>query len=118
MTISFLLLLSFFIVVPLSARADPLHPPNPAKAPWYFVGIQEMVSHSAIIGGVVAPLLIISFLVLAPFLDRTEKTAGRWFAKTRWFFNSAFALIVLSQVAMIFIGQWFRAKNWIFKFPW
>ena len=118
MTISFLLLLSFFIEVPLSARADPLHPPNPAKAPWYFVGIQEMVSHSAIIGGVVAPLLIVSFLVLAPFWDRTEKTAGRWFAKTRWFFNSAFALIVLSQVAMIFIGQWFRAKNWIFKFPW
>jgi quinol-cytochrome oxidoreductase complex cytochrome b subunit len=118
LTLSLLLSLAFFIDAPLSSRADPLHPPNPAKAPWYFVGIQEMVSHSAILGGVAAPLLIVLFLLLTPFLDRSEKTAGRWFARSRWFFNSAFTLIVLSQVAMIIIGQWFRAKNWIFKFPW
>ena len=118
LTISCLLLLSFFIEVPLSGRADPLHPPNPAKAPWYFVGIQEMVSYSAMLGGVVAPLLIVLFLVLTPFLDRTENTAGRWFARTRWCFNYAFALIVVSQIAMVIIGQWLRAKNWIFKFPW
>ncbi|MDH4268127.1 MAG: cytochrome b N-terminal domain-containing protein, partial [Deltaproteobacteria bacterium] len=107
LTISLLLILSFFVDVPLSGRADPLHPPTPAKAPWYFVGIQEMVSHSAILGGVAAPLLIVLFLLLTPFLDRSEKTAGRWFARSRWFFNSAFTLIVLSQVAMIIIGQWF-----------
>jgi quinol-cytochrome oxidoreductase complex cytochrome b subunit len=118
LTISFLLLLSFFVEVPLAGRADSLHPPNPAKAPWYFVGIQEMVSHSAVLGGIVAPLLIVLFLVLAPFLDRSENTAGRWFARNRWVFNSTFALIALSQVAMIIIGQWFRGKNWIFKFPW
>ncbi|MDH4265857.1 MAG: cytochrome b N-terminal domain-containing protein, partial [Deltaproteobacteria bacterium] len=118
LTISFLLLLSFFMEVPLSGRADSLHPPNPAKAPWYFVGIQEMVSYSAFLGGVAAPLLIFLFLIIAPFLDHSEKAAGRWFAKTRWFFNSTFALIVLSQVAMIIIGQWFRGKNWIFKVPW
>lgn len=118
LTISFLLLLSFFIEVPLAGRADPLHPPNPAKAPWYFVGIQEMVSHSAVFGGFVAPLLIVLFLVLVPFLDRSEKTAGRWFARGRWVFNFTFTLVLLSQVAMIIIGQWLRAKNWIFKFPW
>jgi quinol-cytochrome oxidoreductase complex cytochrome b subunit len=118
LTISFLLLLSFFMEVPLSGRADSLHPPNPAKAPWYFVGIQEMVSYSAFLGGVAAPLLILFFLIITPFLDHSEKAAGRWFAKTRWVFNSTFTLIVLSQVAMIIIGQWFRGKNWIFKFPW
>jgi quinol-cytochrome oxidoreductase complex cytochrome b subunit len=58
LTLVLLFSLSLLIGAPLSARADPLHPPNPAKAPWYFVGIQEMLSHSTTLGGVVIPALI------------------------------------------------------------
>lgn len=46
-----LLLGTLVIHAPIHARANPLHPPNPARSPWYFVGFQEMVSHSATVGG-------------------------------------------------------------------
>lgn len=118
LTLSLLLALSLFIQAPVSGRADPLHPPNPAKAPWYFVGIQEMVSYSATWGGVVVPLLIGLFLFLAPALDRTKKLGGRWFARERLTINITFALVLLSQVGLIIIGQWFRTKNWGLKIPW
>ena len=118
LTLSLLLLLSLFIEAPLFARADPLHPPNPAKAPWYFVGIQEMVSYSATFGGVVIPALIALFLIFIPILDRTKGKSGKWFAKDRWVFNAILTFILLSQVSMIIVGQWFRAKNWVFKIPW
>ncbi len=118
LTLSFLLILGFFIDAPLASRADPLHPPNPAKAPWYFVGIQEMVSHSATWGGVVAPVLMALFLFLAPVLDRIRDVEGQWFHKKRWTFNLIFSALLLSQIAMILVGQWFRGKNWEFKVPW
>jgi quinol-cytochrome oxidoreductase complex cytochrome b subunit len=118
LTLSLILALSFFIDAPLSGRADPLRPPNPAKAPWYFVGIQEMVSHSAALGGIVAPVLIGLFLFLCPVLDRSKQPGGRWFAKERLSVNVIFILIFLSQIALIVVGQWFRTKNWNFTFPW
>ncbi len=118
LTFSLLLALSFFINAPLSGRADPLHPPNPAKAPWYFVGIQEMVSHSAFLGGVVVPFFIALFLFFAPVLDWAKQARGKWFGKERVTFNLIFVLILLSQIIMIVTGEWFRTKNWIFKFPW
>jgi quinol-cytochrome oxidoreductase complex cytochrome b subunit len=117
LTLSLLLSLSLFINAPLSERADPLHPPNPAKAPWYFIGIQEMVSHSATFGGVVVPLLIGLFLFLAPVSDRARQS-GKWFSKERFTLNLVLGLILLSQLAMIIVGEWFRTKNWVLKFPW
>ncbi len=118
LTLSLLLILGLFMEAPLAGRADPLHPPNPAKAPWYFVGIQEMVSHSATYGGVVVPIAIGIFLLLAPAWDRTEERGGRWFGRDRLAMNICFALIMVSQVCMIVIGQWFRGKNWGLKIPW
>jgi quinol-cytochrome oxidoreductase complex cytochrome b subunit len=118
LTLSFLLILSFFIEAPLSGRADPLRPPNPAKAPWYFVGIQEMVSHSALIGGIVVPLIIGLFLLLCPVLDRSKSSGGKWFVKSRLILNVVFAFIILSQILTIVVGHWFRVNNWLFKVPW
>lgn len=118
LTFSFLLALAFFIEAPLSGRADPLRPPNPAKAPWYFVGIQEMVSHSAVLGGIIAPLLIGLFLFLVPLLDRSNLPGGQWFAKKRRLLTLVFTFIFLSQVLAIVVGHWFRGKNWLFKIPW
>lgn len=118
LTLTVLFLLSLLISAPLVDRADPLHPPNPAKAPWYFVGIQEMLSHSAILGGVVIPVLIGLFLVFSPVIDRSKETGGRWFGKGRWTLNLIFASIFLGQFFLIIVGQWFRTKNWVFSFPW
>lgn len=118
LTLSLLLILSFVIDAPLAGRADALHPPNPAKAPWYFIGIQEMVSHSTMIGGVIIPAAIGLFLALCPMLDRSKTSGGRWFGRERLAFNLVFGLILLSQVVLIVVGQWFRSENWIFKYPW
>jgi len=118
LTLTLLFSLSLFVGAPLSDRADPLHPPNPAKAPWFFVGIQEMLSHSATLGGVVIPALIGLFLVFSPAIDRSKETGGRWFGKERLTLNLVFALIFLGQLFMIFVGQWFRTRNWGLKFPW
>jgi quinol-cytochrome oxidoreductase complex cytochrome b subunit len=118
LTLALLFSLSLFIGAPLSDRADPHHPPNPAKAPWYFVGIQEMLSHSATLGGIVIPVLIGLFLFFSPLLDRSKETGGRWFGPGRLTLNLTFAMIFLCQFCLIIVGQWFRTKNWVFKFPW
>jgi menaquinol-cytochrome c reductase cytochrome b/c subunit len=112
------LLVSFFINAPLEQPADPNHPPNPAKAPWYFLGIQELVSYSAFIGGVLVPTLIVVALLLVPYLDRKKVGIGIWFAKERWLANALFALFLLVMLVLIIIGTFFRGENWQFIIPW
>lgn len=62
----------------LGPPADPLHPANPEKAPWYFIGLQELVSYSALTGGVLFPAGLFLCLVLMPLLDREEEQVGVW----------------------------------------
>ncbi len=71
--------LALFFDAPLSEHANPAVPENPAKAPWYFLGLQEMVSYSAFIGGIVIPTLTVIGLALIPFLDREDGESGVWF---------------------------------------
>jgi cytochrome b-561 len=54
-------------------------PENPAKAPWYFLGLQELVSHSAFMGGIGIPAIVLIGLGLIPFLDREQAGTGEWF---------------------------------------
>jgi quinol-cytochrome oxidoreductase complex cytochrome b subunit len=75
--------LSFFFDAPLKEKANPLVPENPAKAPWYFLGIQELVSFSAFMGGVFLPALVVLGLALIPFLDREKEPGGVWFSGAR-----------------------------------
>src|SRR3989337_3596253 len=79
LVIIFLLLLSFFFNAPLKELANPAIPENPAKAPWYFLGIQELVSYSAFMGGLVIPAIAVLGLALIPFLDRRPGGEGGWF---------------------------------------
>lgn len=64
---------------PLKELANPNVPENPAKAPWYFLGLQELVSYSAFMGGVGLPTIVLLGLGLIPFLDREEQGTGDWF---------------------------------------
>ncbi len=79
LTVFLSLLLSMFWDAPLKEPANPAIPENPAKAPWYFLGLQELVSHSAFMGGIGIPSVVLIGLGLIPFLDREEKGTGRWF---------------------------------------
>jgi quinol-cytochrome oxidoreductase complex cytochrome b subunit len=107
-TVASVMAVSLFWNAPLEEMANPAKTPNPAKAPWYFLGLQELVSHSALIGGVVLPSLMVLALLAIPYLDSnpSRRPAQRQWAL--WFF-AAFALV---------IGTLFRGPGWALVPPW
>ncbi len=117
LTLAVMLLLSLYLDAPIYERANPLHPPNPAKAPWYFVGIQEMISYSAMVGGVVVPSVILTFLILLPKIDRSSALPGQWFSSERFVWWGLFLIIMITQIVFIVIGVWFRGPNWQIIMP-
>ncbi|UCG27978.1 MAG: cytochrome b N-terminal domain-containing protein [Bacteroidales bacterium] len=103
--ISAVLLLTAFIVdAPLLEKANPAFPENPAKSPWYFLGIQELVSYSAFSGGLLIPLLYLGFLISIPYIDKQDHYQGRWFAGKTGMRTALYSL-VMSLVVVI--GQLF-----------
>jgi quinol-cytochrome oxidoreductase complex cytochrome b subunit len=78
-TVLLCLLLGMVWDAPLKELANPAVPENPAKAPWYFLGIQELVSHSAFMGGLGIPVIVLFGLGLIPYLDRESAGSGEWF---------------------------------------
>ncbi len=113
-----LLVAAFLFDAPLEELADARQPPNPAKAPWYFLGLQELVSYSALIGGVVIPGLIVAVLFFLPLIDRKKKGIGIWFAKDRAMANTLFMTFLVVMLILIVIGTYFRGPNWDFVVPW
>jgi quinol-cytochrome oxidoreductase complex cytochrome b subunit len=113
-----LLLAAFMFDAPLEEIANPNHPPNPAKAPWYFLGLQELVSYSAFVGGVLIPTLIVLVLIVVPYIDRKKVGIGIWFAKERALANGLYLTFMIVMVALIILGTWFRGANWDFVLPW
>ncbi len=103
---------------PLEGLADPTVTPNPAKAPWYFLGLQEMVSYSAFWGGVGVPGIFVVLLLLVPYIDRGAAGVGKWFARERLLANTIFLTLVLVNVMFIIIGTFFRGPNWSMVLPW
>ncbi len=98
---------------PLLEMANPSFPENPAKSPWYFLGIQELVSYSAFAGGLLIPVLYLGFLFSIPYRDREDQYVGQWFSgksglKVVWRSAAfAFLLVVLQLFVMIRFG-WLR----------
>jgi len=117
LTISVILVMSLAFNAPLEQPVNVMHPPNPAKAPWYFLGLQEMVSYSAFWGGVGGPGVMVALLLAAPYLDRNPKGVGLWFSKDRLLANTIFLTLVILNVIFIVIGTFFRGPNWTFVSP-
>ncbi len=69
---------------PLGPEPDMAFPDNPSKAPWYFLGLQEMVSYSSLVGGVIVPTVLLLLLILVPVIDRSDEGAGQWLSPSRW----------------------------------
>jgi quinol-cytochrome oxidoreductase complex cytochrome b subunit len=118
LVVAVVLFLAVFWNAPLEELANAIHPPNPAKAPWYFLGLQELVSYSAFWGGVVVPALLVTALVLLPYLDRGRRGVGRWFARERVIANTVFALCLAAAIALTIVGTLFRGPNWSWVVPW
>jgi quinol-cytochrome oxidoreductase complex cytochrome b subunit len=118
LVVAFVLFLAVFWNAPLEELANPIHPPNPAKAPWYFLGLQELVSYSAFWGGVVVPALLVTALALLPYLDRRREGVGRWFARERRVANTVFSICLVIAIALTIVGTMFRGPNWGWVVPW
>ncbi len=116
--ISVVLVLALLWNAPLEELANPVHPPNPAKAPWYFLGLQELVSYSALWGGVIVPALIVFALLLLPYLDHRRKGIGVWFSRERKVALTLFSVCLATLVVLTVIGTFFRGPNWSWQTPW
>ncbi len=109
---------SLLFMAPLEEMADPTRTPNPAKAPWYFLGLQELVHYSAFVGGVLVPTLVVLALLALPYFDRRSAGSGRWFAPERSVANGVFTAIVAVTVVLTIVGTFFRGANWAWTWPW
>ena len=107
---------SLSIQAPLEQPADPVVTPNPSKAPWYFLGLQEMlVFFDPSIAGVTLPVLIIVGLMAIPYIDRNPKGSGYYTIGQRKFAYVAFLFGFLQLwVLLILIGTFMRGPNWSF----
>ncbi len=129
-TIAVIGILSVFIASPLEEPANALVTPNPAKAPWYFLWLQEIVTdttirlgsftlNGAFVGGVLLPGLLIGLLTAWPWLDRSPALAtGVWLPKVRARQNLVFLLVVLAVLVLTFIGMVMRGPYWYLYWPW
>jgi cytochrome b-561 len=70
--------LALVVPAPLEEAANPEITPNPAKAPWYFLGLQELVGYSALVGGAVIPFIVLLGLALIPYIDKEQHRIGCW----------------------------------------
>jgi quinol-cytochrome oxidoreductase complex cytochrome b subunit len=113
-----LLVVSILWNAPLEEIANPEHPNNPAKAPWYFLGLQELVSYSAFWGGVVVPAGLTVFLIVLPYVDPRPQGVGVWFARERLWWNVLWTAILVFLLGTIWIGLYCRGPNWAFYWPW
>lgn len=113
-----LLAASLLFDAPLEEEANPLLPSNPSKAPWYFLGLQELVSYSAFWGGIMVPTLLTLFLVALPYIDRGSEGVGVWFARARLGMIVFWTVILSAIIAFTAIGVFFRGPNWNFYWPW
>ncbi len=104
---------SFYIDAPIKELANPLIPENPAKAPWYFLGLQELVSYSAFMGGIGIPSLVLLSLALVPYLDREPRNVGVWFSDSKGAMITFIsfllgAAVLISMLAFVINIGWFR----------
>lgn len=77
-------LFSLFKQAPLDEIANPMVTTDPAKAPWYFVGLQELLEHMhPTLAGVVIPTILLVFLVSLPYIDYSKTSVGVWFSSAR-----------------------------------
>jgi menaquinol-cytochrome c reductase cytochrome b/c subunit len=107
----FLMVVSIQINAPLLQRANTAITPNPAKAPWYFVGLQELLERfPPVMAGVAFPSFVIIFMILTPYIDKNPSRRPQ----DRKVAIILFTIYLCLAVAFVVIGVFFRglAFNW------
>ena len=109
------LTLGVAFAAPLRGLANPQLTPEPSKAPWYFVGLQELLSHlDPLVAGILVPAGTIVALVLLPYLDRNPATEARH----RKVAILLFTALLITAAALTIVGEFFRGPGWRFTPPW
>jgi quinol-cytochrome oxidoreductase complex cytochrome b subunit len=119
-TLAVMLALGYLFDAPLKELANPAVPENPAKAPWYFLGLQELVSYSAFMGGIGIPTIVVAGLMLVPYLDRESANVGVWFDGPRGrqvcLASAIFSALVVVGM-LIFTVRFGWLRNWFPEIP-
>jgi len=111
---------SILLDAPLEEHSSPTLTPNPAKAPWYFLGLQEiLVYFDPWIAGVIIPALIIFGLMAIPYLDINPKGNGYYTLSERKYaiLTFSFGFLIL-WISLIVIGVFMRGPGWLWYWPW
>jgi len=128
--IALLSMLAVMLRSPLEEAANPMITPNPAKAPWYFLWLQEIVTdttlhigsftiNGAFIGGVILPGILVTLLAFWPWLDRSPAGAtGVWFPAERRTQNAVFLVLLVLVLLLTVVGTFLRGPYWDFYWPW
>ena len=112
---AFTLVFSAFVNAPLLTLANFNLTPNPSKAPWYFLGLQELLTmFHPMVAGVTLPGLGLVALILAPYTDRNPSNKP----EDRKFAISLFTMFLMSWAVLVMIGSFFRGPGQNFVFPW
>jgi menaquinol-cytochrome c reductase cytochrome b/c subunit len=110
-----MLVFSALVRAPLLGLADFNKTPNPSKAPWYFLGLQELLTmFHPMVAGVTIPGMGLFLLMVAPFVDKNPSHAP----SDRKFAISIFTLFVMLWAVLVIIGSFFRGPGFNFVFPW
>ena len=116
---AFLIFWAIALPAPLEEPASSVKTPNPSKAPWYFLGLQEMlVYYDPWMAGVVLPLLVVNGLMAIPYLDFNKAGNGYYTIKERKFAYLTFQFGFLEiWITLIVLGTLLRGPNWTFFGP-
>jgi quinol-cytochrome oxidoreductase complex cytochrome b subunit len=109
------LVLAVLFDAPLKEIANPTVTPNPEKAPWYFVALQELLAHfHPLVAGVLVPGAIIIGLVVLPYIDRTAFRDPKY----RRVAVYTFTIFLVLWIVLTIIGFAVRGPNWAWVWPW
>ncbi len=113
--LTFVLIFSVFVNAPLLELANVNETPNPSKAPWYFLGLQELLTmFHPMVAGVTIPGMGIFLLILAPYLDKNPSNKP----EDRKFAISIFTVFLMFWAVLVIIGSFFRGPGFNFVTPW
>ena len=111
----FLLVVSIWLQAPLLGKANPAMTPNPSKAPWYFLGLQELLARfPPLMAGVAFPTFVIVLMILVPYLDRNPSRRP----SERKLAIFLFALYAVITVGLVLVGTFFRGHEFNFDWGW
>ena len=113
--LALLTLMSIFIDAPLLEFANFNEQPNPSKAPWYFLGLQELLAYfDPQVAGVIVPGFGLAALAFIPYIDRNPSVRP----SDRKFAIAIFTVFVMSSSVLTIFGSFFRGPGFNFTFPW